>query len=119
MPNPQAIEAEFCRILNLRDLFWVQQLMMEIRLGRRLYRYFSSKHLADVRRVVTRADEATLYLKDFAEDEGFDIDFDAMNDRRCAARPLTHPLYLLEPYIQLDVTLLDIYYSDEKSDVEA
>lgn len=91
---------------------------MEMRLGPRLYRYFSSKHLSDVRTLVARADDATVYLKSFSKAQGFELDFEAMNRRRCAALPSNHPLYLIEPYIQIDEMPFDII-SNKKSDVDA
>lgn len=104
LKTPSTIEAEYCRILNLRDLFWVQQLMTEKRLGRHLYKYISFKHLADVRTMVNRAEEAALYIKEIAEMSGWVLDFNAMNQRRCAALPADHPLCLIQPYIRINLT---------------
>lgn len=103
LKNGYTIEVEYCRILNLRDLYWVQQLMTEKRLGRHLYRYISFKHLADVRTMVNRAEEAALYVKEMAELGGWTLDFNAINQRRCAALSADHPLCLIQPYIRINV----------------
>lgn len=76
--------------------------MIEMRLGRHLYQYTPSKHLSDVRSVVLRAEEAALYLQDFAEANGMNLDFHALNEIRRAALPRNHPLSLIQRYLRND-----------------
>lgn len=103
IPDPSAVEVEYNRTLNLRDLFWVQQLMMEMRLGRHLSQYISSKHLSDVRRVVAQAEKAALYVVEFSSAQGWDLNFSEMDKRRRAALSRSHPIFLIQPYIQADM----------------
>lgn len=78
--------------------------MIEMRLGYHLHHYIPSEHLCDVRRVVARAEEAILYIQDFVDAHGLVLDYHAMNHKRCATLPRTHPLLLIQPYIWIDVT---------------
>lgn len=88
--------------------------MTEHRLGRRLRQSFSSKHLADVRRIVHRAEEATLYIKEFSAAQGWVLDFDTINQNRYNAIPATHPLHLIQPYIMIDLMPFDYDGSDSE-----
>lgn len=73
-----------------------------MRLGRHLYQYTPSKHLSDVRSVVSRTEEAAVYLQEFVEADGLDLDFYEVNQMRWAALPSNHPLCLIQPYLQID-----------------
>lgn len=91
--------------------------MTEQRLGRRLRQSFSSKHLSDVRRIIHRAEESTLYMKEFSAAKGWILDFDAINQKRYAALPATHPLRLIQPYINIDLMPFD--YDGIESELSA
>lgn len=78
--------------------------MIEMRLGYNLPHYIPSQRLCDVRRVVAGAEEAILYIQDFTDAHGMVLDYHAMNYKRCATLPRTHPLMLIQPYIWIDVT---------------
>lgn len=86
--------------------------MIEMRLGHHIRHYIPSKHLCDVRRVVARAEEAILYIQDFVDAHGLALDYNAMNRKRCATLPHTHPLLLIQQYIQLDVTPCTFHHID-------
>lgn len=56
-------------------------------------------------------------MKEFSAAKGWILDFDAINQKRYAALPATHPLRLIQPYINIDLMPFD--YDGIESELSA
>ena len=100
---------EYHYIMNLRDLNWVRQLMLEKQLLERSgYQDETSglpvediqwQLLEDIRSVIRRAELAVVYLKQWSNLIGMKADFDQVETCHCRALPRTHPCNLIRPYL--------------------
>lgn len=104
LPDAKAVEEEYCRVVELRDLFWVQQLMLERRLpapDSEDTELFLKIHglLREVHTIIDIIENSILYIKYWSQGGGRKIDFDNIEERRQELRPKSHPCMLLQPYI--------------------
>jgi hypothetical protein len=92
--------------MNLRDLNWVRQLMLEKHLLERSdetsglpLEDIQWQLLEDVRSVIRRAEVAVVYLKQWSNLMGLKADFDWVEICRRRALTRTHPCNLIRPYL--------------------
>ena len=94
--------------MNLHDLNWVWQLMLQKQLlDRPTYQDESGmlqdnilwQLLEDVRTVIRRAEAAVLYLKQWSHIHGLGNDFDKVEVCHHRALPHTHLCNLIRPYL--------------------
>lgn len=101
-PNAKAVEKEYCRVMELRDLFWVQALMLERQLPTaEQTALFLKIHalLKEVHTIIDIIENSILYIKYWGQTGGRKIDFDKIEMQRQELRPASHPCKLLQPYI--------------------
>lgn len=86
--------------MEIRDLFYVQQLMLE---GHPQLpepdMQPSQSLLGDVRMMVRKIEESAVYIMRWGWGQGWKMDFDTLEQRRHAERSENHPCNLLVPYI--------------------
>lgn len=103
--------------MEIRDLIWVQQLVMEMQMGVGVggsYMDFfetSQDFLADLRMIARSTEVAALCIKDLSAELGLQVDFNRVDSMRKAGRPQSHPCCLIQPY-------LDHYDSDGSDSTE-
>lgn len=100
---------EYEYLMNLRDLNWVRQLMLEKQLlDRPVYQEDTSgllpddipwQLLEDVRTVIRRAEAAVFYLKRWCQLLVPGADFDKVEMFRRRGLPQSHPCNLIRPYL--------------------
>lgn len=92
----------YCRVVELRDLFWVQELMLEKQLPPPAYADLVleiRELLGDVQTIITAIENSMIYIKWLAERSGQIVDFGDVEIRRRNRRPRNHPCSLLLPYM--------------------
>lgn len=113
-----SIEAEYRRILNVRDTYWVWQLTTEDKL-RNLGNYSPpdmERNLDDdIRTIVSRADEAATYTEYMATQLGWDICFSDIDQKRCANLSVDHPLRLIQECIEISTGTTPLCSDDDAS----
>lgn len=100
-PDADTLEGEYCRVIELRDLFWVQQLMLERQLPPVEYAELFTQIqtlLRDVHTIIDTIENSMIYIRHWGE-KIWKMDFDDIEMRRQRRRPTTHPCTLLRPYI--------------------
>lgn len=99
-PRPSTIENEYRHVMEIRDLFYVQQLMLEAHPQLpEPDAQPSQPQLGDVWMMVRKIEESAVYIMRWGWVQGWKMDFGALEQRRHAERPDDHPCNLLVPYI--------------------
>lgn len=87
--------------MEARDLYWVQQLMVEKQLPTSFSpRYFNRLQaiLGEVQTIIKQLEDAVIYIKRWGS-QAWRMDFSEIELRRRADRPSNHPCNLLQPYV--------------------
>lgn len=103
------IRKEYEYVMNLRDLNWVRQLMLEKQLLDRPscqdenlgppQQDMPWQLLDNVRTVIRRAEDSVMYIKEWSNLYRLGVDFDEAECCRCRALPPIHPCNLIRPYL--------------------
>lgn len=92
-----AVEQMYREVVEIRDLFWLQEVMLERQLPSPDLQY-SSKVLAllrEVRMIVQQHEDSIIYIERWCKHQGWEMDLSMIELRRRVNRsPLTHVTFL-------------------------
>lgn len=101
-----AAEAEYSRLLDLRERLRVEEITIEMKADmERLYLRSPIYHahqvcLGNVRVLIMRTCQSLSYIDDECAFHGVDLDTSAIDERRMLNRPPAHPFNILSPYLR-------------------
>ncbi|KAF9456113.1 hypothetical protein BDZ94DRAFT_1276510, partial [Collybia nuda] len=98
-PHPPYIEIEYKHLMEIRDLFCIQQLLLEKPQFIPSSSECPAPLLEDVLMMIRSTEESIAYVIHWAMNQGWDMDFDLVEERRQKARDKDHPCNLLLPFI--------------------
>lgn len=125
---PAAIEAEYSRVLDLRERLRVEEITLEMQTDmHRLYLdppvyHTSQEHLATVRLLIRRACQSLLYIQGECDKRKLYLDIPSIYQRRTLNRPPDHPYNMIASYLKPEAQeqfhnydiFFDIYTIDEE-----
>ena len=102
MDDPAAIDAEYRRVLTIRGLLRVEEMVTELQIGEHSAsfrpRIPHRRKLIHVRALVWRACQGLLHIEKSCQEHGLDLDFGAIDRQHYALLSGKHPIRVLETY---------------------
>jgi hypothetical protein len=99
-PHVQRIAEEYHNIIEIRNLYWIQRVLLEMQLPARYLAGFPLLYdqRIRIRSIIDRCEQAMVYMKCWADQQGWKLDFQAIEMQSHE----NNIFNLLEPYIQAD-----------------
>lgn len=99
-PDTLELEQLYCDVVERRDLYWVQQLIVERQIPANSavppeLRFV----LGEVNMMIKKIEDSMVYIRRWAKLQGWKMDFDTIEACHRDLRPGNHPCRLLAPYI--------------------
>lgn len=99
-PNPMELAQLYCDVVERRDLYWVQQLIVERQIPTNSATPPELRLvLGEVNMMIKKIEDSMVYIRRWAKLQGWKMDFDTIETRHRDLRPGDHPCRLLAPYI--------------------
>lgn len=103
--------------MEIRDLYWVQQLMVEKQLPTSVNpRFFGRVQaiLGEVQTIIKRLEDSLIYIRRWGS-EMWEMNFSEIELRRRAERRDNHPCNLLQPYV-IEIPISGVVSPEEYKD---
>lgn len=111
---------EYSDVVETRDLFWVQLLLLERQVPALIYpdaplRVYML--LGEVKMVITRIEDSMAYMRRWGAEQGWKMDFNSIEEQLGDNRSSKHPCCLLAPYI-VEIPVSGTLPPDDEDDSE-
>lgn len=116
-PDSEEVEAKYCEVMEIRDLYWVQQLMVEKQLPTSINsRFFGRVQaiLGEVQTIIKRLEDSLVYIRRWGT-EMWDMNFSEIELRRRFERSDNHPCNLLQPFV-VEIPVSGVISTEESGD---
>lgn len=113
----KTLQNQYCSLIEERDLWWVRQLVLELKLPGGVHLNSPVRLLiilGEVRMVIARIEKSLVCMRLWTKSQGWNVDFTTIEYHyQCEQRSSNHPCRLLQPYIvEIPVALPAEEYSD-------
>lgn len=94
---------QYCNLIEERDLYWVRQLVLELRIPAGFYPagpIHARIVLGELRMVIQRIENSLVYMRRWSRSQGWNVDFNTIEYYyHREKRSSDHPCRLIQPYI--------------------
>lgn len=113
----KTLQDQYCSLIEKRDLYWVQQLVLELKIPAGGSLNSPNRPLiilGELRMVIERIEKSLVYMRRWAKSQAWNVDFTIIERHyQREQRSRDHPCRLLQPYIvEIPVALPPEEYSD-------
>lgn len=111
------LQSQYCNLIEERDLYWIQQLVIELKIPPEIHSHRAALErivLREVKMIIHRIEKSLVYLRHWSKSQGWNMDFFTIEYRyHFEQRSDKHPCHLLQPYVVEFPVELTEEYPDE------